>query len=266
MLRTLCAGGLFLVIGRPRPAHFTKSALTSCVTLGVVTAGLTLFFLSAVARIPLGTASALEFLGPLSVATYGESGKKRWSAAIAAAGVLLLTQPWHARVDLAGVALAIGAAFCWAAYIVLTQRVGDEVTGLRGLAVSMPVAGVIVTLVAVPVGFGRWTWPVVAIGFALAAIHPVLSFALEVLALRRLTAPAFGALMSLEPAIAVVIGFVALHQVPEPISAAGVALVVVASVSVMRTGGRESALEVIQPCDGSADGSPAAAHAVSGID
>lgn len=242
-LRVGCAGVLLLVLVRPRPAYFTRIGLLNCVVLGVVTAGLMVLFMCAVARIPLGTASALEFLGPLGVAMYGERGKRKWGAVIAAAGVLLLTHPWHGGVDLIGVGFALAAGVCWAGYILLTQRVGDESTGLRGLAVSMPVAGLVATLVAVPSDLGRITWPVLLIGLGLATLHPVVPFILEFLALRRLTTAAFGTLMSLEPAMATVIGFIALHQVPGLASAVGVALVVIASVGVARTGGRGIAPE-----------------------
>ena len=73
----------------------------------------------------------------------GGRGRGRLWPALAAVGVLLLTEPWHGGADPVGVAFALGAAACWAAYILLTQRVGDEVAGLAGLAVSMPVAGLV---------------------------------------------------------------------------------------------------------------------------
>ena len=69
---------------------------------------------------------------------------------LAAIGVVLLTQPWQGAVDPVGVLYALGAAACWAGYILLTQRVGDEVAGINGLAVSMPVAGVVATIVVGP--------------------------------------------------------------------------------------------------------------------
>ena len=151
-LRLAWAGVLLLVLVRPRPSAFSRRALGTCVALGIVTAGLTLFFMAAVARLPLGTASALEFLGPLGVAVVrGGRGRLQWPA-LAAVGVVLLTEPWHGGADPVGVAYALAAAACWAAYIVLTQRVGDEVAGLRGLAVSMPVAALVATLVGGPVG------------------------------------------------------------------------------------------------------------------
>src|SRR6478609_3916259 len=205
-LRLAWAGVLLLVLVRPRPSAFTRSSLLACVALGIVTAGLTLFFMAAVARLPLGTASALEFLGPLGVAVVrGGRGKLQWPA-LAAVGVVLLTEPWHGGADPVGVAFALAAAVCWAAYILLTQRVGDEVAGLRGLAISMPVAGLISIAVAGPSLQSELTPQILLVGLGLAVLLPVIPFALEMLALRRLTTTAFGTLMSLEPAIALVVG------------------------------------------------------------
>jgi inner membrane transporter RhtA len=237
-LRLAWAGVLLLVFVRPRPSAFSRRALGACVALGVVTAGLTLFFMAAVARLPLGTASALEFLGPLGVAVFrGGRGRMQWPAS-AAVGVVLLTEPWHGGTDPVGVAYALAAAACWAAYIVLTQRVGDEVAGLRGLAVSMPVAALVATLAVGPSVVGHLTPELVLIGLGLAVLLPVVPFSLELLALRRLTAAAFGTLMSLEPAVALVGGLVVLHQVPGPAAIAGIAFVIAAGVGAERTGAR----------------------------
>ena len=238
-LRLAWAGVILLVVVRPRPAHFTPSALRAAVLLGMVTAGVTILFMSAVTRLPLGTASALEFLGPLGVAVArGHGGRKVWPA-LAGVGVLLLTQPWTGEADPVGVAFALGAAACWAAYILLTQRVGDEVTGITGLAVSMPVAGLVATVVAGPSVFGHLTPGLMLAGLALAVLLPVVPFALELLALRRLTTAAFGTLMSLEPAIALVIGLVALGQRPDLLAVAGIGFVVAAGIGAERTGARE---------------------------
>ena len=166
-----------------------------------------MLFMAAIERLPLGTASALEFLGPLGVAAWRGRGAARAWTGLAAVGVLLLTQPWTGEADALGVAFALGAAVCWAAYILLTQRVGDEVAGLAGLAISMPVAAVVATLVAGPGVVSQLTPELLVIGLGLAILLPVVPFAFELLALRRLTTAAFGTLMSLEPAIAMVIGF-----------------------------------------------------------
>jgi inner membrane transporter RhtA len=240
-LRLAWAGVLVLVVVRPRRAGFTRSSLLACVVLGVVTAGLTLFFMAAVARLPLGTASALEFLGPLGVAVArGRGGRLLWPA-LAAVGVLLLTEPWHGGVDPVGVGFALAAALCWAAYILLTQRVGDEVSGIRGLAVSMPVAGIVATVAVGPSVLGHLTGELLLAGLGLAVLLPLVPFSLELLALRRLSTAAFGTLMSLEPAIALVIGLVVLHQVPGWVPVAGIVFVVAAGIGAERTGGRDPA-------------------------
>ena len=249
-LRLAWAGVLLAVLVRPRLSRFSRTGLVAGVALGAVTAGLTLLFMAAVARLPLGTASALEFLGPLGVAVARGHGRRLLWPALAAIGVVLLTEPWHGRIDLVGVAFALGAAICWAAYILLTQKVGDEVTGLQGLAVSMPVAGIVATVAVGPSVVGQLSWDLVAIGLGLAVLLPVIPFSLELLALRRLRADTFGTLMSLEPAIALVIGLVALGQVPGPAGVLGIAFVVAAGIGVQRGGGRA---ERVAP-----DGRPAA--------
>ncbi len=239
-LRLAWAGVILLVLVRPRIRSFTRASLLTTVALGVVTAGITLLFMAAVARLPLGTASALEFLGPLGVAVArGRRGTKVWPA-LAAVGVLLLTEPWHGGIDLVGVAYALAAAVCWAAYILLTQRVGDGVPGLQGLAVSMSVAALVATVVAGPSVVGRLTAELVLLGIGLAIVLPVVPFMLEMLALRRLTTAAFGTLMSLEPAFAVVIGLVVLGQVPGWAPLAGIAFVVAAGIGAERTGARSA--------------------------
>jgi inner membrane transporter RhtA len=237
-LRLIWAAVVLLVLVRPRPSAFSRSGLATCIALGVVTAGMTILYMEAVARLPLGTASALEFLGPLGVAiARGSAGRLVWPV-LAAAGVALLTEPWHGGTSPAGIAFALLSAGCWATYILLTQRAGDEVTGLAALAVSFPVAAIVATIIEGPAIFGHLTWQLMLAGLGVALLVPVIPFSLELLALRRLTAAAFGTLMSLEPAIAVVIGLVVLHQIPRLAAAAGVALVITASLGAQRAGGR----------------------------
>jgi inner membrane transporter RhtA len=240
-IRLFWAGILLLVLVRPRLALYSREALWSGAALGVVTAGVTLLFMAAVARLPLGTASALEFLGPLTIAVWRSRGMGRSWAAVAAVGVLFLTQPWTGAADPVGVACALGAAVCWAAYILLTQRVGDAVSGLGGLAISMPVAALVATVVAGPGVVEHLTPQLLLYGLGLAILLPVVPFALELLALRRLTTGAFGTLMALEPAFALAIGFLALSQVPNGVAVVGILLVVAAGIGAERTGAREAA-------------------------
>ena len=238
-LRLAWAGLLLIVLVRPRPSQFSRTGFRASLLLGVAIAGVTFFFMASVDRLPLGTAAALEFLGPLGVAVVRGSGAKKVWPALAAVGVLLLTEPWHGSADFVGVAFALAAAACWAAYILLSQRVGDEVAGITGLAVSMPVAGLISLAVGGPSLAPELDLELLLIGVGLATMVPLVPFALEMLALRRLTATAFGTLMSLEPAVALVIGFVALGQTPGVLPVVGILFVVAAGVGAERTGARE---------------------------
>jgi inner membrane transporter RhtA len=249
-LRLVWAGLLLLVLGRPWRHRFSRAALGAAVGLGVATAAVTLLFMAAVARLPLGTASAIEFLGPLGVAVARGRGTGRFVWPVfAAAGVLLLTEPWAGRADPVGVLFALAAACCWAAYILLTQRVGDQVSGLTGLSVSMPVAGLVATLAVGPVVIPRVTPDLLLYGLGLAVLLPVVPFSLEMLALRRLSTAAFGTLMSLEPAFAMLVGLVVLAQVPGPLAVVGIACVVVAGIGAERTGARSADPAAGEPLD-----------------
>ncbi|MBJ8346385.1 DMT family transporter [Antrihabitans sp. YC2-6] len=243
-LRLAWAGILLFVIVRPRRSEFTRSTFLASAMLGVVTAAVTILFMAAVDRIPLGTASAIEFLGPLGVAIAHGRGKRFLWPTLAFVGVLLLTEPWAGTVDPIGVGFALAAAACWALYILLTQRVGDEVAGITGLAVSMPVAGLVATVVVGPAVFERMTPELLLIGLGLAILLPVVPFTLELLALRKLTTAAFGTLMSLEPALALLIGLLILHQVPGPLAVVGIGFVVAAGIGAARSGAREAPVPV----------------------
>jgi len=232
-LRLACAGLIVLVLFRPRRSSFDRNSFLAAVGLGIATSGVTLLFMAAAARLPLGTASALEFLGPLSVAVVRSRGRLIWPA-LAFAGGMLLTQPWHGSVDGLGVMFALGAAACWAAYIVLTQHVGGNVTGLQGMGVSLPVAAVVATAVAGPSTIPVMTWQLVVIGFGLALLLPVIPFSLEYLALRKLDAGVFGTLMSLEPALALLVGWIFLSQSPGLLQAVGIACVISAGIGAER--------------------------------
>lgn len=238
-LRLLAGAVILLALVRPRPRDVPRAVVGPVLALGVATGTTTLAFLAALDRIPLGTTVAIEFLGPLTVAAARAHDRRMlaWPA-LALTGVLLLTRPWTGGADVIGLALAALAAAGWGSYILLTQHVGDRVAGLKGLALSVPVAALVATPFGLPQTAGHLTLTVVLAVCGLAVLLPVVPFALEMLALRRLTATAFGTLMALEPGIAVVVGAVVLHQAPGPTQVAGVALVVGAGVGAERRGHR----------------------------
>ena len=103
----------------------------------------------------------------------------------------------------------------------------------------MPVAALVATLIMGPTVVGRMSPELLLAGLGLAILLPVVPFSLEMLALRRLSTAAFGTLMCLEPAFALLVGLVVLGQVPRPLAVVGIACVIVAGVAAKRTGGRE---------------------------
>lgn len=239
-LRLSLSAIVLILLVRPKYWQWSPRELRAPVLLGVVSAGMTLCFLAAIDRLPLGTVVAIEFLGPLTIAALNSRTRRAlaWPA-LALVGVLLLTEPWKSDVDLIGIALAAVAAVGWALYIVITQHVGDRFDGFFGLSVSIPVAALITAVVGVPQAWGNITLEVLLVGLGAAALLPLIPWSLEFLALRRLTKAAFGTLMALEPAFAAVIGFIVLSQAPGPLDLIGVVLVIVAGVAAARSGPRD---------------------------
>jgi inner membrane transporter RhtA len=152
----------------------------------------------------------------------------------------LLTQPWQGDVNAAGVGFAVLAAIGWAAYIVLTQRLGERFTGIAGLSLTVPIAAATAAVAGVPQAAGHLTLGILAAAAGLAVLLPVLPYACELLALRHMTPTAFGTLMALEPAIGVLLGLLVLHQTPSsPGQIVGILLVVLAGATAQRDGRRQ---------------------------
>lgn len=238
-LRLMVGAVIFLVIARPPMRTVRRADVPFLVGLGVCTGIQTIAFLAAIDRIPLGTCVAIEFLGPLTVAAVRSHHRRAlvWPA-LALIGVTLLTQPWHGPLAMAGVGLAFLAAVGWAVYILLMQQVGDRFEGVSGLALTVPIAALTAAVVGLPQAYGHLTIPVIAAGAGLAILLPVLPYALEMFALRRMTHHAFGTLMALEPAMGVLLGLLILHQRLGLTQLLGIVLVVLAGTSAQRDGTR----------------------------
>lgn len=236
----LTAGALvFLAISRPPLRSVRRADLPALLGLGVTSGLVTICFLAALDRIPLGTAVAVEFLGPLTVAAVRSHSTRAlaWPG-LALVGVIGLTEPWQGALDLGGLGFAGLAAVGWAGYVVLTQQVGDRFTGISALSMTVPIAAVTAAVVGVPQAAGHLTSDALIAAAGLALLLPVLPFALEMLALRRMTPTAFGTLMALEPAIAVLLGLIVLSQEPSAVQLVGIALVVLAGAGAQRGGRR----------------------------
>src|SRR5215208_2881693 len=239
---------------RPRIRGRSPEDLAAAAALGLCSGLLTLAFFEAIARIPLGVAVTIEFLGPLGVALAGSRRPRdvAW-VVLAGAGVAMLTLGHGTGEPLAatGVLLSGVAAACWAGYILLTKRVGARWPGLQGLSVSLIVAA----LVTLPFGIAGGgaellEADVLLASLGLAMLIPLLPYVFELIALRRLPTALFGVIMSLEPAIAAMLGFLILDQ---GLAVTGVAAI--AMVSLACAGATLSARE--PPLDEEAPALPA---------
>jgi inner membrane transporter RhtA len=238
-LRLSIGAVIFMVLARAPLRTVRRHDVPIFLGLGVTTGLVTIAFLAAIERIPLGTAVAVEFLGPLTVAAVrGHSRRALAWPALALVGVVLLTEPWHGNIDPVGIGFAGLAAIGWATYILLTQRIGDRFTGITGLSLTVPIAAATAAVLGIPQARGHLTPAVVAAAAGLAILLPVLPFALELLALRHMTPTAFGTLMALEPAIGVLLGLLVLHQQHSTTQLVGISLVVLAGTAAQRGGRR----------------------------
>jgi inner membrane transporter RhtA len=234
LYRLLFAAILLLAIWRPVLMEAGREGVMLVIAFGVTLAGMNLSFYESLDRIDLGIAVTFEFVGPLLV---GLLGSRRaldlvW-VACAAIGVLLLTRP-SGSANAAGIGFALLAGGFWAVYILLSARVGRAFSGGRGLALAMGIAAALMVLPGTAAAGGDLLDPgAAAVGAATAVLSSVIPYSLELEALRRIAVGTFGVLMSLEPAVAALIGLVALDQGLAAIEVLGIALVVVASAGVL---------------------------------
>ncbi len=230
-LRVLFAAAVLAVLFRPALAGHSRADWRLVVSFGFALVAMNLSFYEALERIPLGVAVTIEFVGPLGVAV---AGSRRaldlvW-VVLAAAGILLLSDFGTADLDTLGVALALLAGCFWAAYILLAVRVGRAYEGGQGLALAMGAGALMLAPVGVADGGADLLAPaVLAIGFAVAILSSAIPYGLEMEALRRMPAGVFGVLMSLEPAMAALAGFIVLDEGLAARELVAIVLVVAAS-------------------------------------
>jgi threonine/homoserine efflux transporter RhtA len=227
--------------------------LAVAVTFGVVLGAMNFAIYQSFARIPLGVAITIEFLGPLAVAV--ASSRRLLDVVwvlLAAAGVLLLTRGGislasgtasHSgglaglSTQATGIAFGLLAATCWAAYILLSRATGRRFRGSSGLTVAMIVAALVVTGPSVAEAGGALLHPaIIATGLAIGLLSSVIPYRLELEALRRIPAGIFGIWMSLEPAVAALVGLVLLGESLVARQWLAIALVVVACAGASRSG------------------------------
>ncbi|WP_333752174.1 EamA family transporter [Streptomyces sp. IBSBF 2394] len=236
-LRLAVAAVVMLLVCRPRLRGHSRADWGTVVVFGIAMAGMNGLFYQAVDRIPLGPAVTLEVLGPLALSVFASRRAVNlvW-AALALAGVFLLGGGGFDGLDPAGAAFALAAGAMWAAYIVFSARTGRRFPQADGLALAMAVGALAFLPLGVVESGTKLIDPLtLALGAGVALLSSVLPYTLELLALRRLPAPTFAILMSLEPAIAAAAGFLILDQALSATQSAAIALVIAASMGAVRT-------------------------------
>jgi inner membrane transporter RhtA len=235
LLRQAFAAVILLALWRPRIRAYDPAALRLAVGFGVALGLMNLCFYEALHRIPLGACVTIEFIGPVAVAVaFSRRALDLVWVALAVAGILLLANPFGAGgVDRTGLVFILAAAACWAIYIVLAQRATRVFHGSTGLALAAAVAWLVPLGPGLSEAGGDLLAPgALAIGATVALLSSVIPYSLESESLRRIPPNVFGVLMSLEPAVAAVAGFVVLGQRLGVREMVAIALVIAASVGV----------------------------------
>lgn len=245
-LRVAWAALLLLAIWRPKLRGHPRRDLALAAVFGLALCAMNFTFYEAISRIPLGVAVTIEFVGPLGVAI--AFSRRRIDAVwvvLAAGGILLLARGGGGHIATAGILLALLAGVFWAAYILLSARAGRVFPGGTGLAIAMVVGAVALLPVGVAGGGHALLRPeLLAAGAGVAMLASAIPYSLELEALRRLPAQVFGILMSIEPAMAALAGFVILGQ-----DLRGRDIVAIVMVALASAGSSLTAAKPAQPID-----------------
>jgi inner membrane transporter RhtA len=238
-LRLATSAVVLSAVARPALRGRTPEDWRVAIAFGIVLGTMNWAIYESFARIPLGIAVTIEFLGPLGLAVAGSRRARdlAW-VALAAAGVGLLGVE-RGRLTVAGVAFALLAGAAWSAYILLSASTGRRWPGLDGLTVASVVATVMmVPFLAAFAGDGLGDPRVVALGAVVGLLSSVIPYSCEITALRTIRPSVFGILMSLEPAAAALAGIVVVHELLSALQWLAVGCVIAASVGATRTSSR----------------------------
>lgn len=236
-LRLAASTLVFLAVARPSLRGRSRNDWAVVVGFGLSLGVMNWSIYQAFARIPLGLAVTIEFVGPLSIAVLGSRRARDlvW-VGLAGAGVVLLGfQP--AGVTVAGVLFALLAGAAWAAYILMSASTGRRWPGIDGLAVASAVATFLLVPAVLAGDAHTLLRPeILALGAAVGLLSSVIPYSLELVALRSLRPSVFGILMSLEPAAAALAAIIVLGEFLEPVQWVAMGLVIAASVGATRSG------------------------------
>jgi inner membrane transporter RhtA len=265
-LRLVGAALVLLAWRRPGRAAWAPRRLLLATVFGLATALMNVAYYEAIARLPLGTAVALEFCGPVLVAAVASRRSRDVAAVVLAAGGVLLIADVRWSGSPSGVLWALAAAAMWAAYVLLGKRVARGGNGIDDMAVGFTVAAVLLSpllLTGGVAGLAPLAEPaVLGLAVGLGVLSSVIPYALDQVVLRRVGQARFAVLLALLPVTATVVGFVVLGQLPGPLECVGIAAVIAAVALRSRDGDEPPAATPPSPSvtdDRPAQGRPGAA-------
>ena len=239
-LRVVTSSVILLALARPRLTGRSLADWRPVLLLGLALGAMNWAIYESFSRIPLGVAVTIEFVGPLTVAAVGRRRPRDLIWVVLAAIGVLQIGAGPVEIDPLGIGLALVAGVCWGMYILSTAATGRRWEGIEGLAVASTVATLAVAPFAVATAGTRLLEPrLLLLGAVVGLLSSVVPYSLEMIALRALSPRVFGILMSLEPAVAALVGAIVLREWLSPLQLLAMACVIAASVGATRTGSEQ---------------------------
>lgn len=234
-MRLACAALFMFLVVRPNFTRFNKRQWIAGLALGTTTALMMMTYFGAVTRMPMGPAITIDFLGPLAVAVVALKGWTKFAFPLLAAFGVTAICYGHGRLlfDPVGMVFAVVSACGWACYIILTRHVGRLFSEQEGLSLSFITAAIVALPLAFAIDPTQLSLAQLPVAAGLAVLTPLIAFSLEMMALRRMDMGAFSILMSLEPALGAIFGYLILGQILSAAQMTGIFAVMTASIGAV---------------------------------